>query len=179
MSYDVVFLHVGWHPQKKPIDSVISSSLSVRFLSFGLIIQSFIQISWFFYIKLPQNCLVFWVAFFARQFGIMIEANWINFGYWRVLAFFTGVPWSQACFSKISIYKFGVLLFWMYFINVLKNILQFQDHFPSILMTATIVKQSAENCISSPFSFQSPSLILPFLQKHATASPLLTPITEK
>ena len=173
------FLRVGRHPQKKPVDSVISSSLSVKFLSFGPIILSFIQISWFFYIKLPQNCLIFWVVFFARQFSIMIEAYWINFDYWRVLAFFTGVPWSQACFSKSSIYKFGVLLFWMYIINVLRNILQFQSHFSSILMTATIVKQSAERCISCPFSFQSPFLILPFLQKHATPSPLLTPITEK
>ena len=53
-------------------------------------------------------------CFFARQFSVMIEAYWINFGYWRVLVFFTGVPWSQACFSESSIYKFGVLLFWMY-----------------------------------------------------------------
>ena len=66
--------------------------------------------------KVTSELLNLLTLFFARQFSIMIK-TWINFGHWWVLAFFAGVPWSQACFGQNSFCKFNVLLFWQYIMN--------------------------------------------------------------
>ena len=75
------------------------NSLVLEFLNSGPKIPSANQIDRFFYIKYHQNGLIFWLHFFTQQCSIMIETNWINFGHWWVLGFFTDGPWSQACSS--------------------------------------------------------------------------------
>ena len=57
----VIFLQMNWFLYKKQIDLVISSSLTVLFLSFGPKILSANQIPWFFNLQYLQNDLIIWL----------------------------------------------------------------------------------------------------------------------
>ena len=60
--------------------------------------------------------------FFAQQFSIMIETNWINFGDWWVLVFFVGVAWSQACFFIVLLSGRGKGFYQNYSNNFSENL---------------------------------------------------------
>ena len=74
LGYDTDFLYIGciW---KQQIDSVISSSLTVWFLSFGPKILLANQIAWFCNIKCSQNGLVFWLCSLYDRSASWLEAT--------------------------------------------------------------------------------------------------------
>ena len=68
LSYDCHFLHMVRHPKKLiQIDSVVWSSLTVQFFSFGPKILSANETASFFYIRYLQNGLIFWLYFVHRE----------------------------------------------------------------------------------------------------------------
>ena len=75
---DAGYLHMGRHPQKRQIDSVISSCSAVCFLSFGTGFLLASQIAWFFYIKYLQSDLIFFCNFLQDSSASWMKATELN-----------------------------------------------------------------------------------------------------
>ena len=74
LSYDSDFFHIGRHSYKQQTDSVISSSLAVKLLSFDP--KFFCKLDCLILLhKISSEWLDFWTSFFARHFSIMTETN--------------------------------------------------------------------------------------------------------
>ena len=91
LSYNTDFLHTGRHSQKQKI-AAISCSLTVWFLSWEA--QKFLCKSdcLILFYKISPEGLELLTSFLTRQFNIMSENNWTNFGYKWVMGIFAGVP---------------------------------------------------------------------------------------
>lgn len=79
LCYDADFLHIRRHLLKRRINSFISSSLKVWFLSFGPQIISASEIVRFFNITYLQNSLIFWLHILYNTLVSWLEPTEYDF----------------------------------------------------------------------------------------------------